>query len=322
MRRNLLIDPLPDGMDVYRRVPTGPLYGGPTYPSNGYPPDPYEDRDPGSAWGRLKKGQNAGKKSVIKYNNALNSIQYGEVPMLQLQGDDMDACSLVLTISPPAVIPIAFDELTIVADQNLTGENTNLESYNPIVGNFPGTDEPVAYPPIQAEIEWGVGGTYQRAIVDAINGATVNLVASFVKARAFIYTPAARAVDGTAAAYVLGAHLGPGWHAAPGAQCTIYVGVAVPNVETATVPVPPFARRAYVYGCDGRAISSPDLASGYLRFWQNKAGSTNGLCVGEVFFTGNQPDAFATVPNGAMYASIINQAANPLLYNIVFELSI
>lgn len=321
MRRQELIDPLPEGMEVYRDVPHGPLYAGTFHPGNGYPPNPGEDRAAGSPWGRLKRNQNAGKKSVIKYNNALTGIQYGEVPMLQLQGDDFDAIALVLTIAQPAVIPLAYDDLAIVADQNLTGETSNIEAFNAHVGNFPGTSQPIAFPPIQVELEWGTGGMNHRAIIDVLNGATVNVVASFVKARPFIYTPAARAVDGTAAAYVVGATLGPGWHSAPGAQCTVFLGEATPGVDSTVVPVPPFAKRAYVYGCDGRAIPSPDLATGYLRFWQNKAGDTDGLCVGTAFFTANQPGTFP-IPNGAQFVSIVNGAANPLLYNIVFELSI
>jgi hypothetical protein len=318
-----LVDLVPEGMEIYAPVPTGELYAPPVFPENGYPPRPYEDRPALSPWGRLLRGQNAGQKTVIKYNNALNTPQFGNVPMMQLAGDDMDAQALVLTISPPSVIPIAYADLPPVIDQNTTGETSNMEAFNVNVGDFPGTDEPVAFPPIQVELEWGVGGTYQRAIVDAINGATVNVVASFVKARAFIFTPSSRGIDGTAAAYVLGAHLGPGWHSSPGAQCTTYIGAIESQAESAPIPVPPFARRAYVYGCDGRAVSTPapDTTTANLRFWQSKNGSAAGLNVGNALVTANQPGPFL-VPNGAQYASVTNGTGDTLLYSIVYELSI
>ena len=43
---------------------SGPLYGEPIYPGNGYPPNPGENRPGLSPWGRLAMGQTLGKSSI------------------------------------------------------------------------------------------------------------------------------------------------------------------------------------------------------------------------------------------------------------------
>lgn len=199
------------------------LGGNPDFPGNGDRPPRRGDRDSQlSAWGRFTRGgQNCGKKAVLKYDASITSGQSQSVPLLSVTGDDADACQIILTIAPPLVVPLAFADIPDLNLQNLTGEQDNFQV---ISGNFPGTAEPIEWPQLECVIEWGVGGTSCRAIVDIVNGATVNLVASFVRVHAVVAPSQRSGFVGTSAAYVLSAFIGPGMTIAKVAQKTVYVG--------------------------------------------------------------------------------------------------
>lgn len=292
----------------------GPMNGQLVYPTHGIPPRRGEDRAGLSPWGRLCRGQPLGKKTVLLYDSADARRQSATVPILKVEGDDMDAQSLVVTLLPPLVIPLAFaPQLFLHAGiQNLTAEQNNLEN----AGNFPGSSPPapVAWPPFEAIIEWGVGGASSRASVDFVNGATVpNLVASWIRVHAAV--PRDTPVTGTSAAYVLYAFVGPG----PGvgsAQKTTWVGELEAGAESSASPVPRFAKRSYVVGADDSA--NPPPMSAVLRFWQDRDKTKN---VGNFVMSGGQPLPF-DVPNGAMFASVLSTMNAASRFGILYNLAI
>jgi hypothetical protein len=300
-------------------LPTaGPLYGDPIYPGNGYPRRPGEDRAGLSAFGRLAMGQTLGKSSILIYDHELEQAQQAPVDMLTIEGDDLDASQLVLTLHPPRVIPLPFYVIQERLDQqNLTGEQTNGEV---TAGHFPGTHHPIRWPPLEAKIQFGTGGVSTEAVVDYINGVTLSVTASFLRANALV-TQSKRDGDifGTSAAYYLAAHVGPGFVKSL-AQRTIYVG-EVGNLEQSDIfDVPKFAKRACVVGRsrDTRHHHrrQPRLFTGWISFWQSPDG-TGG--VGEFFVSGNQPMA-SDIPNGGQYFSVYNESGHRMKLSAPFEL--
>ena len=292
------------------------MYGGLVYPGHGYPWRPGEGpatRAPG--WARLCEGQAIGKKSVLLYSGGDEVRQRAPVPMLQIDGDDADATQMVITLAPPTVIPLPFVDVSgAFANQNVTGEQSNLQIRTR--GNFPGTGAPIQWPPLEAIIEWGTGGTSARASVDFVNGLTLNISASFVRVFAAIASSARSSVIGTSAAYVLAAFASPGFASADQAQRTIYVGDVDETDESEVFSIPRFAKRAYLIGCDDGA--TPVLTVGTLRWWQSPDGTNN---VGNLFVTGNQPQAF-DVPNAAQYFSVISGMSGTHLFAVVFDLAL
>lgn len=296
----------------------GPLYGGPVYPGNGYPPRPGEDRPMGSAWGRLSKGGAMGKKANIVFNggDGGSPLQSALVPILQVDGDDADACQLVVTLGPPSVVPLEFSSTLGPSNpQNATGEQDNLEMQGRTF--FPGTLDPITWPPFEALIEWGVGGNSSEVAVDFINGATVPIVASWVRVHGVVVSGTEAGVSGTSAIYTLSAFVGPGLARAR-AQKTVYAGQVDSLVESDVFAVPKFAKRAYVVGCDDSAAPDVAVTVATLRFWQSPNKTAN---VGNFVSSGNQPGSFP-VPAGAAYFTVVNGMSVSPLLSVVFELGL
>lgn len=291
----------------------GPLNGQMVYPTHGLPPRRGEDRAGLSPWGRLARGQPLGKKTVLVYNANDTGRQSATVPILKVEGDDLDAQPMVVTLLPPLVIPLAFAPQLFLHQgiQNLTGEQNNLENAG---SNFPGTGSPVVWPQFEAIVEWGVGGASARASVDFLNGATIpNLNASWIRVHAAV--PRGTPIVGTSAAYVLYAFVGPG--PGPGsAQKTVWVGDLDAGTESTASPVPRFMRRAYVVGANDAA--NPPPTSAVLRFWQDANKTHN---VGNFVMTGGQPLPF-DVPAAAMFASVLSTMNAASRFGIVYNLSI
>lgn len=295
-------------------IATGPMDDEPIYPGQGYPADPRQDRPGGSPFGRLAKGNPLGKSSIMIYDNDSNAIQPAAVPMLTLEGDDMDACQLVITLAPPRVIALPFSSLSELDVQNLSGEQDNSEVPDT---NFPGSGVPIQWPPLEAVIEWGVGGAASKATVDYANGVVLSVVASYLRVHAVVTQNADdNNIDGTSAAYWLSAFVGPGY-ARDNARRTIFVGTPANNAESARFAVPPFARRAWVFGNDTTS-PVPALTVGTLRFWQSPSGNT---CVANYFVNGNQPASF-DVPQAGQYFSVVNQTGAAVRLGVIFELSL
>jgi len=292
----------------------GPLDDLPIFPGRGYPPNPGESRPGLSPFGRLAKGNPLGKSSVFVWSAAAERSQQGPVQLLQIEGDDLDASQLLVTLAPPRVIALPFADVQLDIDQQiLTGEQGNGEV---TAGDFPGTASRIAWPPLEAVLEWGVKGAQAKAVVDYVNGLTVSVVASYLR----VYAQVSQTIDvgafaGTSAAYYLAAFVGPGWTKTGTAQRTVYVGSVVNGDSSAVFDVPRFARKAIVVGCD--TTNPPGVTVATLQFWQSPNGTNN---VGNFLQSGNQPLAF-DVPNAAQYFSVMNGMGNPVLFSVLFELS-
>lgn len=295
----------------------GALITMPQFPGDGYPPRPGEGpRHRQTAWARLCEGGAIGKKTILLYNSDEDAKQPAPVPMLSIEGDDADACQMIITLSPPSVIPLAFAHVSgSFANQNTTGEQDNqqIRTRDP----FPGEAGPIVWPSIHAIVEFGTGGTSSRVAVDFVNGARFTVSASFVRVFASIAATTRSGLIGTSAAYVLGAFASPGFGNI-GAQRTIYVNELDEDAESQVFSVPKFAKRAYLIGCDGGA--APNLTIGVIRFWQSSDGLAGGNNVGNQFVSGNQPAAF-DVPAAAAYFSVLSGMPGPTLFSVVFELS-
>src|SRR3982751_3496572 len=157
------------------------LSGEPIYPGHGYPPNPGEDRPGLSPFGRLAMGQTTGKSSILVFDPGVRN--QSPVDLVTIAGDNLDATQLVVTLHPPRVIPLPFAFVQQADQQNLTGEQHSGE-VSP--DNFPGTDRSVQWPPLEARIEFGIGGAGSAVVVDYINGTTVAVEASFLRVRVVV----------------------------------------------------------------------------------------------------------------------------------------
>lgn len=304
------------GRDPNRFPHTGPLWDGPIYPGNGYPPNPGQDRPGGSPFGRLAKGQGLGKKCVLVYDAAVETPQPSPVSMLTVEGDDLDAQQMIVTLAAPLVVALPFAEvLERLDDQNTTGELDNQQIA--LLPTFPGTAVPLKWPPLEAIVEWGTGGTSARAVIDYVNGVTFSVVASFLRVFAIV-TQSSALIGGTSAAYVLSAFAGPGFSRST-AQRSVHLGTVVSGVESGVFAIPRFARRAYLVG--GTNGTPPVTTAAFVRFWQSQDGEPGGNNVGDIFVSGNQPQAF-DIPSGAMYFSVFSESGSNQQVAVIFELAL
>ena len=286
------------------------------YPGNGLPPRPVEDRPALSPFGRLAMGGLLGKSSILIYDHRANDVQNALTDMITIEGDDLDASQLSLTLHPPRVIPIPFCEITERLGQtNVTGEQTNGEVSN---CDFPGEKDPIRWPPLEALIEFGVGGVGTKVIVDYLNGVTLSVVASYLRVSALVtQTKKCGDIYGTSAAYYLAAHVGPGFAEAH-AQRTIFVGDVDDHDESDVFDVPRFAKISTLIGCrDRHHKKSPKLTIGWIRFWQDPKGDH---CVGDFFVSDHQ--SRVEVPNAAQYFSVFNESGHKMKMSVIFELAL
>ncbi len=292
----------------------GSLYGGPLYPGNGYPARPGEDRPGLSPFGRLAMGQMLGKSSILIYDHERSVVQQSPVDMIGIEGDDVDAQQLTLTLHRPRVIPLAFSEVLARLDQqNLTSEQTNSEVTNL---DFPGTSRRMRWPPLEALVEFGVGGVSTEVVVDFMNGMTLTVQASFLRARALVsQSRKSGDIFGTSAAYYLAAHVGPGF-AESHAQRTIFVGEVDHDHESDVFDVPAFAKVATLVGCR-ESGHSPMITIGFIRFWQSTDGDH---CVGDFFVS--KSESRVEVPNAGQYFSVFNQSGRRMRMSVIFELAL
>ena len=301
------------------RVPKA-LAVDPLYPGNGFPPRPGEDRPGLSPFGRLAMGQCLGKSSILIYNNDVVGVQTAGVDMINVEGDDLDAQQLVVTLHPPRVIPLSFEAVTCgpVNQQNLTGEQNNQEVTS---GNFPGTKHPIRWPPLEAFVEYGTGGVSTKVAVDYLNGATLCVPASFLRVTAAVtQSKEFGDISGTSAAYYLAAHVGPGY-ATSHARRTVFAGNVDNREESAVFDVPKLAKNALLVGHrrhdrhhDHHHRRPPTLTVGWIRFWQDPDGHEG---VGDFFVT-----TPVVVPNTALYFSVYNESGHRMKLSTVFELGL
>lgn len=269
-----------------------------------------------SEFGRLAMGGNLGKSSILIYDPCVSVEQPAEVDMVNIEGDSLDAVQLVLTLHPPRVIPICRADLRIDI-QNSTGEQTNAEVE---VTPFPGDQYPIRWPPLEAVIEFGVGGVGTKVVVDYLNGATVPVTASFLRVRAIVtQSDHCNGIAGTGAAYYLAAHIGPGY-CSPRAQRTIFVGEVRDDGDSCVFPVPRFAKAATLIGCGHLCSDSCDespCAQGRILYWQSPNGT---CCVGDVRASDHHKRI--EIPNGAQHFSVFNESGHKMRMAVIFDLAL
>lgn len=293
---------------------SGPLFSGPFYPGNGYPPRPGEDRPALSPFGRLAKGGNLGKSSILIYDRHASYPTASPVDMISIRGDDLDACQMVVTLHPPRVIPLEFDILQMDT-QNLSGEQTNSEVS---ISDFVGDIGPIEWPPLQALIEFGAGGTGTKVIVDYLNGVTVSMTASYLRVHALVtQTKDAFDIAGTSAAYYCAAHVGPGF-AENHITNTVYVGKLDNKDESGITDIPKFGKRVQLFGARTHDIHHPTITRGWIRFFQSPDGSHP---VGDVWVS-DKTSRIIDVPNAAQYFSVINRSGHHMKMSVVFNLGL
>jgi hypothetical protein len=253
--------------------------------------------------------------SILIYDNRAEGVQSAGVDIIAVNGDNLDAQPLILTLHPPRVIPLSFDEVRARLDQqNLKGEQTNAE-ISPC--DFPGTDELIRWPPLEATVEFGTGGVNTQVVVDYMNGVTLSVTASFLRVHALV-TQSRHCGDvyGTSAAYHLAGHVGPGFSESH-AQRTIFVGTVHDGHESAALNVPMFGKVAILVGHRSHHGHHPARTIGWIRFWQSPNG-TNG--VGDCFMSDYQ--GRVVVPNGAQYFSVFNESGHEMKMSVLFELDL
>jgi len=283
-----------------------------------------EGRFGDSPFGRSAMGGNLGKSSILVYDPCVSVEQAAEVDMINIEGDDLDAGQLVLTLHPPRVIAIAREDIPRITQiQNLTGEQTNAEVE---ITPFPGDRDPIKWPPLEAVIEFGVGGVATKVVVDYVNGMTLSVTASFLRVRAIVtQSDHCNAISGTCAAYYLAAHVGPGYCSAR-AQRTIFVGELCDEgdeSESCVFPIPRFAKVATLLGC-GHACGddecehrSPIFVKGWIRYWQSPDGTN---CVGDQYVSDHHKKI--EIPNAAQYFSVVNETGHTMKMAVIFDLAL
>jgi hypothetical protein len=282
-----------------------PLHTEALYPNNGLPPRPGEDRPGLSPFGRLAMGGQIGKSSILIYDHRGDDVQNAETDMIGIQGDDLDAQQLILTLHPPRVIPLPFEEVCARLDQqNLTGEQSNA-------------DASVRWPPLEALVEFGVGGVNTKVVVDFVNGVTFSVTASFLRVGGLV-TQSRHLGDiyGTSAAYYLAANVGPGF-AGFHAQRTVFVGHLDTNHESCVFDLPRMAKIAALAGSRKHHKDSPTQTIGWIRFWQDAKGEHG---VGDYLLS--SPQQRVEIPNAAMYFSVVNLACHELKMSSIFTLAL
>lgn len=295
-----------------------PLYGKMDYPGDGYAQRVGEHRPALTAWERLSRGKTLGGSVRLPYNASVLRRQFGPSNLLDVSGDDADACQIRLTLTAPRISRIPFSSVAQFAISTQDPTQTNEETG---ADDFPGSSEPALWPPFEAVVEFGVGGRNEVFALDFVNGAAVDLTASFLRVRAAVPNLAGAGILGTSAIYELAAFAGPS-QGHSRAQKTVWCGVVPSLTESAVFPVPKFARTAYVVGCDPSASAvTVEVTVANLRFWQSADGVAGGHNVGNFVAAGNQAAPF-DVPAGAAYASIASLMSVDSRFSIVYGLAL
>lgn len=298
-----------------------PLRNDPGFPgdNSGALPARVQDRELAlsSGWSRLARGGQAlGKTENFRYE--ATAAEAKGIEVLRVEGSDLDAIQLRVTLTQPAIAMLALDELDeqalLIGAQDVQAFATSGDIDPDQV--FPGTATPPAWAPITAWIQWGVGGAQLQAFVDWVQGATIIVTGSYVSVMP-VQLPDALNRPGQSALYRVGANVGPGegGRGQGSATRTMFTEQLADEVESIAYPIPPFAKRATVLGFDD---GDPVIANGYLRFWQRSTPARN---LGSAFFNANQPVAF-NVPNAATYFTVLNGSGSTLGFSVIWELDL
>ncbi len=259
-----------------------------------------------SAWQHLAKGATIGKRVVypFKAGDSVTGL-HASTPLnlLQIRAVDDYEEQLSIILCPPQII----NGVTVLDPndvQNLSGEATNI-------GVGVNTNSVFLNP--TAIVEWGAGGVSCIAEVDFINGANINLCASYVRVSAVL-----RRLAISSGALVLSAFIGPGRPKTIGAQKTINL-LLNKDGTSAFTPVPAFAKEVFLTGYD--IVDESALFTGNILFYDGTGVSGVGLSQFQFTPTTNSP---IRIPNGAAYFRVINKSsvAHEMFINAIFDLSI
>jgi hypothetical protein len=176
------------------------------------------------------------------------------------------------------------------------------------------------WPPFEASIEYGVGGVNTKNVmVDFTNGATVSIVASYV--RVFAVITQANFAGGTNAAYTLSAHLGPGVSDTH-AQRTIFMGDVPDESFSDIFAVPLYAKSVVPYAANNHPapLNIPIVVTGWIRFLGGTLGILGPPVTADFFFNSNNPIPIP-IPNQSFYFEIYNESGTNLDFGAIFNLA-
>lgn len=289
-------------------------------------------------WERLSKGQALGKRIVIAVPDLPFGAQRpGTVDMIQIKGDDRDACQIAVTLIPPKARVVTEMQGGVFPPdaQTIAGTRTPASLFaSPPPGGV------YFAPPAVAVVQWGIGGVQSEAEVDFSSGAVINLNASFVRVGAFIDLPAESFPVGVA--IELGAFVGPGFPKSPSGQRSYNVltllagpngfpdlaygpnGYITPLGGLAPLfPVPNHAKQVTVLATDPNVVGpSPSPTTNTLDadiiFYRNNTATSP---AGAFHVTNARPGPIP-VPNGAVYWSVQNNVATSQNLQVIFDLNI
>lgn len=170
-----------------------------------------------SPFARLTTGQSLGKSTILICDPCVDAGQ--QTPMINIQGDDLDAQTLTLTL--------------------------NVED---MPRDLPGTREPLRWP-LGALIEFGTGGAITKMAVDYVDGATLSVAASYLRVEAFVMQDRHSYNGGDMrTTYRVSAQVTGGF-AESHVQRTIFTGDVDDHGESAVFDIPKFGKIATLSGC-------------------------------------------------------------------------
>lgn len=298
-------------------------------------------------WRALIAGKTIGKRvnvAVLGVSPEVGGTSLPRTPptnLFEIGSVDEQALTLTVTLSQPRLIPADKFPGGVIPTNPLeladaTGERTNA-SY---AADVPAT---IDWLPGVAFLEWGIGGVQNSAEIDWVNGATLNITASWVRISAFV-----DAVHGgfggslTNSVLSLTAFVGPGTiDKGTSAQRTMQIGTILPGPANPATnagyptrgfgpnqslyspriyPVPSMAKFVTLVGIDYGASS--DVAGADWSLLVLFFTSLGGSAVAAVRFT-NASFGQAPIPSMARWFTIQNDAATVIeQVSAVFQLSI
>jgi len=268
-----------------------------------------------SAFGRLSKSNTFGISAVLIYDKHGNPAQNAVTDLIALNGDNADASQLLVTLHPPRVIPSSTEGQRLDI-QNITGEMGNAEAVLSEFLDEDGDSHPIQWPPFDAVIEYGTGGTSTKFACDFANGMTVAVSGSFLRVHAVVGQGVSGDISGTSAAYRVSAHVGPGFGVNHITR-TIYVGVLNHKEESEVFDVPKFGKRVSLVGTRSNG-DDPSVTEGWIRFYQSPNGHHR---VADFFFDKTTPPT-VEFPSGAAYFSVLNKSGHHMKMSVIFGLAL
>lgn len=268
-------------------------------------------------WALLSEGKTIGKRVVVQVTQGVGFID-APVDAFTLAGDDRNALNLNVCISPPKYAYV--------------NNNANLQNLNSAQDNEQILEVPAAAPlddkttpALIAILDWGIGGVSNSAEVDFVNGANININASYVRMRI--------GVEPTAPGIVTAGHEATSIPI-PFAEVSTFIGHGIARNEVAQrtfrlfvvggqvtqlFPVPKFAKKVRALCVNQKEITLA-ITEGQttIEFFENPSG-TDLLS----FMTLGSGDV-RPVPNGAQFFRFGNPAAidqgGPI--SVIFELAL